>query len=208
MFSAITYKTMVEDIKSKELLEDSVGILLTRPDLDSGKSIIDSLNHYHHLTGNNINFYLPGYGAYWNSEIYPDMREVTIIDGINWLFSDKAFVSFVTELERVSTWKYSGESELLIIPYVDKNLDFSKVVRFHLDAMLKDSAITSISSFMTNLNRVVQQNRSLPAISVKGIAKSVTKNIIEEILDKMPSYVSKVLKSGRHYLCHNYKRKR
>lgn len=208
MFSAITYKEMIEGIKNKELLEDSVGILLTRPDLDSGKSILDSLNHYHHLTGNNINFYLPGYGAYWNAEIYPDMREVTIIDGIKWLFSDKAFVSFVAELERVSTWKYSGESELLIIPYFDKNLDFSKVGRFHLDAMLKDGAITSISSFMTNLNRVVQTDNSLTGISAKGITKCATKNIVEEILDKIPSHISKFLKRGRHYLCHNYKRKR
>ena len=89
-----------------------------------------------------------------------------------------------------------------------KNLDFSKVGRFHLDAMLKDGAITSISSFMTNLIRVVQTDNSLTGISVKGITKCATKNIVEEILDKIPSHISKFLKRGRHYLCHNYKRKR
>ena len=208
MISAITYQEMIEDIKNNGLIEDTIGILLTRPDLDTGKNILDSLNHYHHLTGRNINFYLPGYGAYWNTEIYPDMRKVTTIDQVAWLFSDKAFVSFVSKLENVSSWKYSGESELLIIPYFDKKLDFSKVGRFHLDAMLNDGVISSISSFITNLSRVVQSDNSLNRISVNGVIKCVKKNAIDETLDKLPKHVSKFLKSGRHYLCHNYTRKK
>lgn len=208
MISAITYQDMIEDIKNNDLVEDLIGILLTRLDLDTGKNILDSLNHYHHLTGSNINFYLPGYGAYWNADIYPDMREITIIDGTTWSFSDRAFVSFVAQLENVSSWKYSGESELLLIPYFDKKLNFSKVGRFHLDAMLNDGVISSISSFMTNVSRAVQLDNSLHKISVNGIIKCVKKNAFEETLEKLPKYVSKLLKSGKHYLCHNYARKK
>ena len=207
MISAITYQDMMEDIKNNDLVEDTIGILFTRPDLETGKNILDSLNHYHHLTGCNINFYLPGYGAYWNSDIYPDMREVTIIDGAIWSFSDKAFVSFVSKLESVSSWKYSGESELLIIPYFDKKMNFSKVGRFHLDAMLNDGTISSISSFITNLSRVLQRDNSLNSIKVNGIVKNAKKNAVDEMMEKIPNYFSKFIKSSRHYLCHNYMRK-
>jgi len=134
MIEAITYADMLEHIRNNDLVEDTVGILLTRPDLQTGEEIMGSLNYYHHLTGHNINFYLPGYGAYWNNAEYPDMRFAAKINGVSWSFSDKAFVMFVDAIENVSRWKYSGESELLLIPYHDKNLDYSNVAVFHLDA--------------------------------------------------------------------------
>lgn len=69
MINALSYKEMIEKITEncleRGLRNDYIGILVTRPDLDSGKSILNSLNYYHHLTGQAVNFYLPGYGAYW-----------------------------------------------------------------------------------------------------------------------------------------------
>ena len=127
MIDAITYEDMLECIDNQNQPEDIVGILITRPDLNTGNEIVKSLNYYHHLTSHNINFYLPGYGAYWNPEKYPDMNAVTTIDGIKWYFSNKAFVEFVETLECKSSWQYTGESELLLIPYHNKTLDFSEV---------------------------------------------------------------------------------
>lgn len=63
MLEAITYQNMLKEIKRSELLEDTIGILITRPDLETGKDIINSLGYYHHLTGKNINFFLPGFAA-------------------------------------------------------------------------------------------------------------------------------------------------
>ena len=95
MIEAITYADMLEHIRNNNLFEDMVGILLTRPDLQTGEEIMGSLNYYHHLTGYNINFYLPGYGAYWNNAEHPDMRFAADINGVSWSFSDKAFVPFL-----------------------------------------------------------------------------------------------------------------
>ena len=61
MLEAITYQQMLQAIKNSKIQEDIIGILMTRPDLEVGKSILDSINYYHHATGNNLNFYLPGY---------------------------------------------------------------------------------------------------------------------------------------------------
>lgn len=206
MIEAITYADMLEHIRNNDLVEDTVGILLTRPDLQTGEEIMGSLNYYHHLTGYNINFYLPGYGAYWNDAEYPDMRFAADINGVSWSFSDKAFVSFVNTIENVSRWKYSGESELLLIPYHDKNLDYSNVAVFRLDAMLKDDAISSISNFITCLSRNAKHNNSVNSLALKGATKSVAKTLAQGLIDKALKDFPNPIRKGKHYICKNFSR--
>lgn len=206
MIEAITYADMLMHIRNNDLVEDTIGILLTRPDLQTGEEIISSLNYYHHLTGHNINFYLPGYGAYWNNTEYPDMRPAAEINGVNWSFSDKAFVSFVGTIEDVSRWKYSGESELLLISYHDQNLDYSSVALFRLDAMLKDDAISSISSFITHLSRNAKHNNDVNSIALKGATKSVAKAVAQGLIDKALKDFPNPIRKGKHYICKNFSR--
>lgn len=54
MIDAITYTDMLKHIRNNELIEDTIGILITRPDLHTGNDILKSLSYFHHLTGNNI----------------------------------------------------------------------------------------------------------------------------------------------------------
>lgn len=204
MIDAITYTDMLKHIRNNELIEDTIGILITRPDLHTGNSILKSLNYFHHLTGNSINFYLPGYGAYWSDDRYPDMNNVARINGIDWSFSYKSFVDFIAALEDVSRWKYSGESELLLIPYHDEMLDFSEVAVFHLDAMMNDGTISSVSSFITGLSRCVKRDNSVPGITARGAVKCASKTVIDEIMDKLPTYISKSLSREKHYLCRDF----
>ena len=42
---------------------------------------------------------------------------VTTIDGVEWSYSDKMFVKFTNQLETYCKWRYSGESELLLLEY-------------------------------------------------------------------------------------------
>lgn len=135
MLEAIAYGSMLENIKEHKTEQDTIGILLTRPTSKAGKDIVGTLPYYHHRSGRSINFYLPGYGAYWYGA-YPDEKNVAVIDGANWSFSNQKYVEFIEALENHSKWKYSGESELLLIGYADGKLDHSKVLKFHLDASL------------------------------------------------------------------------
>lgn len=41
MFKAITYQNMLKNIESEQVTEDTIGILITRPDLEVGKSILN-----------------------------------------------------------------------------------------------------------------------------------------------------------------------
>lgn len=204
MIEALTYQSMLEHIKSNGFVEDTVGILMTRPSLPTGKSILEELNYYHHLTGSSINFYLPGYGAYWNAEKYSDMKAVTEIDGVDWFFSSNAFVAFIDALEDASRWKYSGESELLLISYHDNQLDFSGCAVFCLDAMLRDEAISSVSRFITDLSRSAKRNNAVKSIAAKGATKCITRTVIQEMLAFLPQNVSKAIKRGRHYVCKDF----
>lgn len=104
----------------------------------------------------------------------------------------------------MAKWKYSGESELLLIPYHDEMLNFSKVGVFHLDAMLNDGTISSVSSFITGLSRCLKRDNSVTDITARGAVKCVAKTVIDEIMDKIPTYISKSLSKGKHYLCRDF----
>lgn len=93
---------------------------------------------------------ISGYGAYWYGS-YPDGRVVTKIDQTDWSFSDRVFIEFINELEQYSTWKYSGESELLMIKYKDGIVSFDNMMRFYLENMLRDGAIVSVPVFFQQL---------------------------------------------------------
>lgn len=150
MIEAITYQSMLDCMRECQSNKDVVGILITRPDLSTGKEILANLNYFHHSSGKCSNFYVPGYGAYWYGT-YPDERVVTTINGIEWSFSDKLFFEFINELQAHSEWVYFGESELLIIEYENGKLSFDKMLRFYLDDMLRDNIISSISSFFSQM---------------------------------------------------------
>lgn len=74
MFDVLTYQKMLKEIKKNSkkygITDDMVAILITRPDLATGKDILNSLEYYHFRTGYSINFYLPGYGAYLTKILY------------------------------------------------------------------------------------------------------------------------------------------
>ena len=206
MIDAITYTDMLKHISDNEMVEDTIGILITRPDSHTGNSILKSLNYFHHWTSNIINFYLPGYGAYWNSERYPDMINIVSIDRVNWSFSYKAFIEFINTLEKVSKWKYSGESELMLISYHNESLDFSKVLVFNLDAMLSDGTISSVNNFVTGLSRCIKRDNSMTCIAVRKSVKSVANIVMKDIMTKIPTYISRQLNNGRHYICKDFRK--
>lgn len=203
MLEAVTYQGMLNHIRENEICEDIIGILITRPDLEVGKSIMDSLNYYHHITGKDINCYLPGYGAYWYGT-YRDGKSISKIEGVDWSYSDKMFVNFIRDMEKYSKWEYSGESELLLLEYKDGVLSFDGMLRFYLDGMLRDNVITSVSAFITKLSKGCKRNRDLENIS-DFLGKKEFVNVTKQtILDKLPTYLSDIVKHEKYFCVGNY----
>lgn len=205
MLGAITYQEMLQDINNKPLKEDSIGILITRPELDSGREILKNLNYYHHLSGKSKNFYLPGYGAYWYGT-YPDGRVVTQIDNVEWSFSDKMFVEFITEIQLYSTWKFTGESELLIVEYKDGVLSFEKMLRFYLDRMIKDKKIESISAFFQKLLGGQTNGKMVDEISNILKKDGLTQIIGGGLLNKIPPIFAKGFMQEKYFSVRDYRK--
>ena len=162
-----------------------------------------SLNYYHHVTGNNLNFYLPGYGAYWYGT-YPDGQVVSKINGTEWSYSDKMFVGFIEDLEKYSTWKYSGESELLMLKYKNGTLSFDGMMRFYLDNMIRDKVIVSVPSFFQQLVRICKKDNSLEKISNTFGRNRLAQVTKETILDNIPSCLENVFTQEKYFCVKNY----
>lgn len=206
MLDALTYQNMVKKINSNieryGIENDTIGILVTRPDLLTGRNILASLGYYHFRTGKTVNFYLPGYGAYWNDS-YPDGEVVTMIEGIKWSFSNEMFVYFVEELEKYSKWNYSGESELLLVNLKDGLLTYDGMMQFKLDSMLRDGVIPSVNHFFEQLFNLCKEKETLNQISnAFGVdkAKQVT---IEGLLNKLPIGLGNVFAQEKYFCIRN-----
>lgn len=209
MIDALTYQIMLEEInrnaREEGVLNDSVGILITRPELPTGKDILNSLEYYHFRTGKLVNFYLPGYGAYWNSD-YPDSKIVTTIDNVNWSFSNQMFALFIEDLEKNSKWQYSGESELLLVDLKEGNLSYEKMMQFYLDKMIRDGIIYSVDQFFEDLFRICKDKDSLNQISNAFGMNKANQVSIDVLLDKLPLGLGNVFIQEKYFCVKNMER--
>ena len=112
---AVSQQAMIE-INAKIKRHSFVAALFCNPNTNFCKSeILESLSYLHHRSKQYINIFCCGYGAYWPEHEYPDLKVVTKIEGLDWSYSDNAFVSAVEEFEERTKWRYSGENELLLL---------------------------------------------------------------------------------------------
>ena len=162
-----------------------------------------SLEYFHFRTGKSVNFYLPGYGAYWTKYDYPDGIVVTRINGVEWSFSNEMFVSFIQNLEHYSKWQYSGESELLLVELKDNVLSYQNTMQFHLDNMLRDRVIGSIPQFFETLFRVCANKDSLQQISNIFGQKTVKHVSMEFVLSNVPSGLRKLFTEEKYFCVKN-----
>lgn len=207
MLDALTYQEMLRNIKQNmEYLgvkDDTIGILITRPDLSTGKNILDSLEYFHFRTGKSVNFYLPGYGAYWTEGTYPDGKKVTSINCVDWWFSNKMFSDFISNLEKHSKWKYSGESELLLVDLKKGILSYENVLQFYLDDMLRSGVITTVHNFFEQLFRIMREKDSVNQISNDYGVNKLKQISKDEIIKRLPLRLGQVYEKEKHFCVRN-----
>ena len=189
-----------------------IGLLLAHPNAPISKNeIVGHLNHFHHRSGEAIDFFCVGYGAYWPQEQYPDQVKATTIDGVDWYYSDKAFSKVIDDLESETKWTYSGETELLLISARknddgETSLDYGTAVVCNLEAMFADKAFTSVRAFFEGIFKFAKRNtdnNELWGLSDhKGvqIGKSVIKDAVLSIL---PQGLRDFYKKAEHYAVKN-----
>lgn len=189
-----------------------IGILLCHPSSPLAKSeIIDYLPFFHVRSGEEVNFFCAGYGAYWPPEHHADQKAVACIGGVNWLFSNEAFVSIIQELERESKWRYSGETELLLFPAVNApgagiEFDYQSGIVCNLERMSFDEAFTSVRSFFEDVFRFAKQQgygNTLWAFSDSRGTRVAGSVLRDSILSILPEELRKAYNKARHYAIKN-----
>jgi hypothetical protein len=210
---AINSPTRYQTVRSTEKRQSKlVGILLCHPNSPLAKSeILGHLPQFHIRSGEAIDFFCAGYGAYWPPNHHVDQNVVARINKEDWLFSNEAFNQVIEELERESKWEFSGETELLLIP-VSKSSDGGVTFQYqdsivcNLEAMAKDDAFTSVRAFFELIFRFAKSKSAEDStweFSDKlgmGVAGNMLKDFIISLL---PKPLQSGYKKASHYAVKN-----
>lgn len=206
MIDSLTYEHLLLNLQRKGTDEVTLGILVGNPNCDFVRNnILNKISEYHHTSNTGIDFYFPGYGAYWGSTV-PDSVNVCNIDGVQWSFSSQKFVEFIEKIEENSKWEYSGETELIIINYRDGELDFSETLVFWLDRMVKEGIIYSPSNFFRSIFKLFKQNNSITKTSDIFALRKIGTSIIEIIKNKLPGNIGKIYDESKYFCTRNLKK--
>lgn len=174
------------------------------------EGVIPRIAYLNHRSGDDIDFYCAGYGGYWHTSDVPDMEvigDVRYDDGtvIPWAFSQQKYASFIDELEAVSTWNYSGETELLVF---DVQASYQDCLVLEIDRMVQDNAISRASDLFESLIQYARHARGRASAykysdsKAPGIFAKTVLNVISE----GPKGMGKAWKAGRHYATRNIKK--
>ena len=209
---SIRYQTVrIKESRNSKL----VGILFCHPKTPLAKTeIVDQLPHFHERSGEAVDFFCAGYGAYWPPQHFADQKVVTSINGEKWLFSEKAFSQVIDELETETQWIYSGETELILVNAVKKNsdeaeLDFHSAIVCNLEVMFQAKAFTSVRAFFTDIflyAKTHSENDPTWGLSdSKGLSVG-NSALLEAVLSLLPKSLSDAYRSGKHYAVRNIAR--
>jgi hypothetical protein len=161
------------DLFERVALENKVklvGLLFMHPESELAKTdILPRIGQYHESAGEFTDFFFVGYGAYWPQNDYPDQREAVKLDGTQWLFSDRAFNRFRREIEEKTSWKYSGETDLILATarysttHKRAFIDYSQCITCCLEQIVRDEAAVSIPAFFEKIFHFGEKNKDATA---------------------------------------------
>lgn len=202
MFEALTYEHMINKLKEQSPCTKNIGILFCNPkDKFAKEQVLDKIDQFYHGSSKHIDFYLPGYGAYWN-DIYKDKEVACTVDGTDWYYSAKEYRNFINKLEDVCKWEYSGECEVLFFEYNNGKLDFKNSISIWLDKSVKNNDIYSVASEFEKIFRMCKSGKNLIEISNKLCMSSMA-NTGEDVLVEKAGALGKLYKNSKYAVTRN-----
>jgi hypothetical protein len=186
-----------------------VGILFCSPGSKLGRDeVLPHLDYFHHRSAEFVDFFCVGYGAYWPASHMPAQAKVVAeIGDTQWLFSPGHFNATRAELERIASWHYSGETDLLLAvarkpESQPARLDLSTAIACNLEEMVRDNAITSVRAFFEQVFRFgesYQGSDPVYMLSDRMGMKAGGNFLMEAVLRLVPDTVRASYKAARHF---------
>lgn len=190
----------------KEKRTSVIGILFAPPYTKvAGERIVPRLGYLNARTAEYIHFFCAGYGGYGFAEDAIPIDKVRYSNGsvIPWGFSQHKFAEFVNDMETTTSWKYSGEADLIL---VGSHLEFSDAIVYDIEAMLKDGAIDNPARLFEAIiayARSSGMDASTYGLSDKEGLRRFGEAASGAIIDMLPKPFQKLWNRGVHYRVQN-----
>lgn len=209
MFAASTYDEIIE---YERLIENQeiVVLLFVKPTSQDAVDIIQEFEYIHYNSSKYCSIYAVGYSNDFQKQSDTHYRKICEILNSDWYFSSKAFVEFKDNLEKRIKWKYSGETEILVLqnnPGKHDPLNFTNYIAIDVNKGLKEGYIDSFKRFMESLVRSAKSSVTAKEamFEIRKSRVSVKEIILGAIDDckKIPNPAKKIIKDRLFYRCAN-----
>lgn len=174
------------------------------------EAVIPRLGYLDQRAGDFIHFFCAGYGAYHFAEDTESIGNMTYKDGtvIPWGFSQRKFASFVDEIQRATTWQYSGDVDLIL---TKPDLTFTDCVLYDVASMMRDGALDSMPRLFEAVISYTEKaggRASVTGASDQSGIAILGEAAAEGILNLMPKPLQGLWKKGLHYRTRDLSRPR
>lgn len=209
MFAVSTYEEVIDHERFVENPEIVV-LLFVKPTNQDAMDIVQEFEYIHYNSSKYCSIYAVGYSNDFQHQSDYHYKKICEISSVDWYFSSKAFVEFKNYLESRIKWRYSGETEILILqnnPRKSDPLNFTNYVAIDVNKGLKEGYIDSFQRFMESLIRSAKSSvTAKEAMSDIRKSRLSIKDIITEALDdskKIAKPVKRIIKDRLFYRCSN-----
>lgn len=209
MFAASTYEEIIT-IERQVENQEIVVFLFVKPNDQTALDVIKEFEYIHYNSDKYCSIYAIGYTDNFEKKSDKHYKRVDYILDSDWYFSNKAFVNFKNALENRIGWKYSGETEILVLqnnPGKNDPLNFQNYVAIDVNKGIREGYIDSFQLFMETL---IRSSRS--KVSANDVASDLRKgrisikNIIADTIKeskKIPLSVRRIVSDRLFYRCAN-----
>lgn len=188
------------------------GILLARPeDSLTRDEILPHLDFWNYRSDYYTDFFCVGYLPQGITNSEPALRPVATVDGMEWVFSRRAFVDLLEDIERTAGLKYDGSPWLLLMnSYFDGDharLDYSRIVWVNFREAIADGAVSTptqlaeyVFQFAKSVNERPHGSKD-PAWEVSDdLGRKVLKRGLKEaLISVLPDWLKPSVRQAVHF---------
>ena len=183
-----------------------IGILFAPPYTKvASEKIAPRLGYLDERAGKYIHFFCAGYGGYGFAQDQEPIKEMRYNNGvvIPWGFSQRKFAEFINEFQEITSWRYSGEADLIVAP---PDMKFKDCIVYDIESMIRDGAIDTPSRIfeaVITYARSSNGQNSIADLSDKHGVGVFSEAAANSILALVPKPFQGLWKKGLHYRTRN-----
>lgn len=209
MFAASTYDE-IEAIENHVENFEIIVLLFVKPTNQDAMDVIREFEYIHYNSAKYCSVFAVGYSDDFCKANDRTYKKIDAVLNGDWYYSTKAFVEFKNKLERRIKWKYSGETEILILQNNPGNihpLNFKNYVAIDVNKGIREGYIDSFQRFMESLIRS-SKSQVMAKDAIRNVRKEQIgiKGIVTDAIDdckKIPLPIKRIIKDRLFYRCAN-----